>query len=255
MIRLALCSALVGPGRRGQGGRGRRLVVRGAEHQGRRGRPRRARASSGRVLVVLGPEDGIRRPLLRQPARASRPSRAPSSTPTTCSSSDWVVFTDATLPGRDHRRTGQGHGRRTKARRAPAGQGRRTGPPSDRARRRRRWSRTAPRRDGTDEAEGSDAVKRRRAGPDPSRRVGEVLRPHGRRRLRLRGGPRRHQDRRPPRRRAGLRRAGEQRQHPQPQGQDARATARPTPSGTRPDTKRAIVTLAAGDTIDLFEKS
>ena len=36
-------------------------------------------------------------------------------------------------------------------------------------------------------------------------------------------------------------------QHPQPQGQGARAPAAPTASVSKPDTKRAIVTLAAGE--------
>ena len=85
-------------------------------------------------------------------------------------------------------------------------------------------------------------------------RVGEVLRPHGRRCLRLRGGTRCHQDRRPPRRRAGLRRAGEEREHLNRKGKKRRNRKTNT-VGTRSATKRAVVTLAAGDKIDLFEKS
>ena len=42
-------------------------------------------------------------------------------------------------------------------------------------------------------------------------------------------------------------------QHPQPQGQGHARTSHGQRAGSKPDTKRAIVTLAAGDEIPLFE--
>ena len=52
--------------------------------------------------------------------------------------------------------------------------------------------------------------------------------------------------------RGHLRREGAQGEHAEPQGQATR-NRRTNVKGTRPDTKRALVTLAAGDRIELFE--
>ena len=52
--------------------------------------------------------------------------------------------------------------------------------------------------------------------------------------------------------RGDLRRQGRQGQHAEPQGQANRNRA-PVSSASAPTRKRAIVTLAAGDKIDLFE--
>jgi large subunit ribosomal protein L23 len=60
--------------------------------------------------------------------------------------------------------------------------------------------------------------------------------------------PRRQQDRDQDRGREGLRRQGDQREHHQPQGKRKRTR----PARQAPDTKRAIVTLAEGDRIDIF---
>ena len=74
------------------------------------------------------------------------------------------------------------------------------------------------------------------------------------RRLRLRGRPRRHQDRRPPRRRAGLRRPGDKVNTLNRKGKRRRNRTTntvgtgPTPSGPSSPSPR-------GDKIDLFEKS
>ena len=55
-------------------------------------------------------------------------------------------------------------------------------------------------------------------------------------------------------RRGRLRGQGQEDQHLEPQGKDAAQP--PHQHGrTRPDTKRAIITLAGNDRIDLFEKS
>ena len=55
------------------------------------------------------------------------------------------------------------------------------------------------------------------------------------------------------RRRGDLGRAGREGQHPQPQGQGHPRTSHEQRAGSKPDTKRAIVTLAAGNEIPLFE--
>ena len=98
MIRLALRSALSD-----RAAEGKVLVVDdwgfdAPKHQGRRW-PRSPRsASTGRVLVVLDRDDDVAVEELPQPARTCSISTPASSTPTTCSCNDWVVFTQDTLP-------------------------------------------------------------------------------------------------------------------------------------------------------------
>ena len=161
-----------------------------------------------------------RRPLLRQPADVQT-FQAPSSTPTTCCAATGSC--SPTPPCRGDRAAGRGEagraGRRrarrpsrTTAATASASDAERPIPPTSPTTGDRRRRRTAP-------DEGSDAVKDAEPGPAPTRRLGEVLRPHGGRHLHLRGGPRRHQDRGAPCRRARLRRPGEEREHAEPQGQ------------------------------------
>ncbi len=53
----------------------------------------------GRVLVVARPRRRRRRPLLPQPARRARPCRPAELNAYDVLAHDWVVFTDATLPG------------------------------------------------------------------------------------------------------------------------------------------------------------
>jgi large subunit ribosomal protein L4 len=126
---------------------------------------------------------------------------------------DWIVFTEGTLP-----------------------------PPlrvADASRRRGRPPRTEMRHEGP---------TRHHHRPD---RLREELRPDGDRRLHLQGAPVRHQARDPRRRRVDLGRRGLQGQHAEPPGK-RRRTRGTNRSGKKPDTKRAIVTLAAGE-IPLFE--
>ena len=168
----------VGPGRRGQGGRRRRVVVPGPEDQGRRGRPGRARSSRAGARGAR-PRRRHRRPFLRQPARRPDHAGRASSTPTTCSSSDWVVFTDATLPGETTPAPVRSPaGRAARPRRAPAKRTAATAASRRRQRRRppkatatedrRRRGRRPPRPTSADaEADSAaDASRRRRDGSD-----------------------------------------------------------------------------------------
>ena len=107
---------------------------------------------------------------------------------------------------------------------------------------------------------GSRATLRRTRVKDPrdviiaSGRLREVLRPDRAERLHVHRPPRRRQARDPQRDRGDLRRQGGQGEHAQPQGQ-AQAQPPHRQLGSRPDTKRAIVTLAEGDAIDLFKEA
>ena len=195
----------------------------GRRRPGRAGRPLAAgRCPSTKDAVAALDALGPRRPGAGRPVAAT--TWSPSAPSPTCQRSrpcwpseltaydvlrnDWVVFTDATLPGR-------------------------------------RRARAEPRSDRRCVTPTLD--------PHPPGRLREDLRPDGRQRLRLRGRPPATKIDDPPRRRAGLRREGRQREHPQPQGQDHPQPPDQHAPGTRPDTKRAIVTLHAGDKIDLFE--
>ena len=86
-----------------------------------------------------------------------------------------------------------------------------------------------------------------------ARRVGEELRPHRAGRLHLQGPPRAPASPRSttPSRPSGASRSS--RSTPSTARARSRGHAAPTAAARKPDTKRAIVTLAAGDEIPLFE--
>ena len=177
----------------------------------------------GRLLIVLTPEDGIPDRSFAN-LREVQTMQASELNAYDVLKSDWVVFTDATLPGETpppasgaaeqapaHRSRPSGSHRHDEAKPPPSA-------PSTTATDERGHRRCpAPKTESRD-ARGRHRRGRRerpheerRADPGATRRVGEVLRPYGRRLLHLRGGPRCHQDRRPTRRRAGLRGAGRRR--------------------------------------------
>ena len=256
----------VGPGRRGQGRPRRRVVVR---------RPRRPRTpwppsprSSSRAGCSSSSVPTTASPTAPSPTcPTSRPCRSAELNAYDVLRSDWVVFTDATAARRD--RDGRRR-RRPPARRAEPRPPRRPPRPPTTSPTHGRPPPTTPtpttpaptprdrRRRGTGDAEaddeGSDAVRDAESGPAAARRVGEVLRPHGGRRLRLRGRPRRHQDRGPPAVEQVFGVRVTKRQHAQPQGQ-----APPQPQDQH---RRQASRHQAGHRdarrrrpIDLFEKS
>ena len=260
MIRLALLLGPVGPGRRGPGGPGRRLGLRGPPDQGRRGRPGGPRARAAGCWWSSAPTT----------ASPTGPSpTSPTSRPSQAGRAQRLRHPAQRLGGlhRRHpaRRDRAGAGRRPTGRRWPptaeaeAGDRRRadeadaevdaaaptTTPPTPRrptprqptptSRRPRRRRRRRRRRGATGEGRQPGPASGRWSRRSPTRLMDDdvyvfVVAPDG------------HQDRRPPRRRAGLRGAGDKVNTLNRKGK-ARRNRRTNTVGHRPDTKRAIVTL------------
>ena len=211
MIRLALASALSD-----RAAEGKVVVVdswgfESAADQGRRRRAGRPRRSTGKVLVVVvHRDDELAIKSFRNLARPA--ARQPSSTPTTC------CATTGRSPPTSCRCSDYG-------RAAPAG-------------RRPLRAQTA-----TSETRLSGRRHERSRDDPAAGRVGEVLRPARRGRLHVRRPPGRQQDRDPPGGRGDLQRPCLKVNTLNRKGKRKR-NRRSFTFGKRPDTKRAIVTLA-----------